>query len=1521
MGLPKVPPMRSNACLTLEELTRLDAGLLSSETHVSMSAHVEQCDSCLQRLEQLPTNDDVLARTLRAEYTNDDFADEPELAQAIAELNTQPSLSRAKQEMPAEISPLFPADEVLDDYRILRIIGRGGMGVVYEARQLSLGRRVALKTLPFAAALNPIQLRLFENEARAAASLHHPNIVPVYGIGVDRGTNYIAMQYVDGHNLSVLIHQMYDAIPPKNDRSAVTSSPTRRFDGEIAEQSVDFDETAVDLHNETQEYDVWATTLSGQLRTRSTEGVRLAVRLIIQAAEALDYAHSCGVLHRDVKPSNLILDRSGNVWLSDFGLARIENEAGFTMTGDLIGTIRYMSPEQVSGKRGVVNNHSDIYALGATLYELLTGQPLFHESDRTALIHQILEHQPRNPLEINPAIPRDLETIVLKSIAKDSRDRYHTAGEFAEDLRRVLSHQTIHAKRPTQWERAAKWVKRHQLLSSTVAVATALLILVSGTLLTLISIKNVELKIALTETQEAERIAEKHRTIADVESLKQRQTAYAMTMRLANQAYGDNKVAEADGLLCSLIPEQQKPDVRGIEWFALQRRLKGAHDEIRLSDKALYTARLSPDGKILAAAGAQAVIFLIDVEAWAEFDRIETGQIEVNCLAFTANGNTLVSTGDDGTIRCWNLSTRDELWRTEPNQDSGEPIKVWEVAKISDGTRLVSTASESVIRIWDSATGRQLSQVTSTGGKIRAFAASPKGDRFASISHNGEFCIWDAADLEVRHMALVKRGQRCSVAFSPDGRTVVTSDPDKRIFIWPADLSHRYKITQLNDNPTWLDFSADGAELYAGDRRGIANVWSIPDIPRQTARSDLGSILLDHWNLEFKTRLEWCGFNRDGNTMAILYDNSIIFRDRVTQTEVVRPLQFPEVLAGFDRGRAKQLCGFSPDGQSFVCMNQVYERVPNEMFDWQFKHKLNVDGSHCFAVAFGPEPEIMFVGWGSGEIANIDLLVGHDAEADVYQSDGQHQPTLQQNEVLAVSPDGSLLACSTFSERVNLFETESHKFLGSLGGHAGRLLDLEFSPDNRYLSGASYKGHSIWDLHALPREEFGLELPRHVGSEHRPIDAIAFSPDGRWIATGLHGRDGSLRIWDIELNREVWFQQTGADTIAFSGDGSHLMTGNHESRELCVWDMAKLRMRQKERLTEFDWNSRLNKSIFHTWAAHKGACYDAAVVGQEGQIITIGDDGHLRRWGANRSDFAQVLASPTSGSAGADEWLAADATCVVVAVAQIDRVRVYRNRSGVLEPSGSIKVSDCRSLAVTPDGLRIVTGHANDGILQVWDTNDLRASPEIWKIANGDVINKIIFSLDEDLVAVAFNGENHEVRVYEWSTRRRLHFPEKLQGRNPQLSRDGKMLGYVRENDVFLWNLTNNKPLRRLKSHNHGLHAIAFDPSGKYLAAGTGDRTIMVWDLATGEERFATTTGHESKLMKLGYSPDGRSLISSDRNHVIKVWQPDTGLFVCDLFSEPSLEILFSADQTRMIVLPRGKPPVVYDFSVSAASR
>ncbi len=392
--------------------------------------------------------------------------------------------------------------ERLGDFRVLREAGRGGMGVVYEAEQESLGRRVALKVLASHAISDPAQVKRFEREARAAAQLHHTNIVPVFGVGEQEGLHYYVMQFIPGLGLDDVIEEVK--------RLRLRGSPTPVETAEIGEEPGGAFPTAAGIARSlvTERFaqglsladdptptemieaegsgiitpspsaksliaspDPSSKVVLGPSGLSSVSGSdsrywRSVARVGLQVARALEYAHTQGIFHRDIKPSNLLLDGQGTAWVADFGLAKAVEGDNLTHTGDIVGTIRYMAPERFQGR---CDARSDVYALGLTLYEMLALRPAFDQTGRQELIRQVMEGEPPRLRKLEPSVPRDLETVIQKAIARDPSGRYATAAALAEDLELFLEDKPVRARHTSVLERGWKWARRRPAIAALMA--------------------------------------------------------------------------------------------------------------------------------------------------------------------------------------------------------------------------------------------------------------------------------------------------------------------------------------------------------------------------------------------------------------------------------------------------------------------------------------------------------------------------------------------------------------------------------------------------------------------------------------------------------------------------------------------------------------------------------------------------------------------------------------------------------------------------------------------------------------------------------------------------------------------------------------------------------------------------------------------------------------------------------------------------------------------------------------------
>jgi serine/threonine protein kinase len=501
----------------------------------------------------------------------------------------------------------------LGDFRLIREVGRGGMGVVYEAEQMSLGRRVALKVLPFAATMDPCQLQRFQNEARAAASLEHPHIVPVYGVGCERGVHYYAMKFIDGQTLAAMIEAQRQTSEPRTQRSEVSGggepvTPLRCVRGSDSTSPI--------------------AAFSTQRAPRDAAAFRQIAEWGIQAAEALEHAHSVGIVHRDIKPANLIIDSHSALWVTDFGLARTAADAGLTMTGDVLGTLRYMSPEQALAKHGLVDHRTDVYSLGVTLYELLTGMPAVAGKVREEILNAITLDEPRPLRALEAAIPQDVETIVLKAIEKDPHDRYATARELADDLRRYLEDKPLRTRRPTMWQRATKWSRRHKAVVRAFSLGLALAVVALAVSTVLVwrayrgeaeqrQLADARLREAREQRRQARRAVDKmylevaHKWLDRQPQMSELQKQFLEEVLQYYQSFaeerGEDEEARFDKAMANLRVGQLRVFSLGGDAQTPLSQANGLLEELaqQFPDKPIYTAKLAEAQNILGFSGVE----------------------------------------------------------------------------------------------------------------------------------------------------------------------------------------------------------------------------------------------------------------------------------------------------------------------------------------------------------------------------------------------------------------------------------------------------------------------------------------------------------------------------------------------------------------------------------------------------------------------------------------------------------------------------------------------------------------------------------------------------------------------------------------------------------------------------------------------------------------------------------------------------------------------------------------------------
>ncbi len=744
---------------------------------------------------------------------------------------------------PSETSSIrdtLATEKQLGDFRILRQIGRGGMGIVYEAEQISMKRRVALKVLPLAGLVDELKIHRFENEVRAVAALNHPNIVPVYMVGQDRGVHYYAMQLIRGRSLNDVIASLRQVRDQRKELDATSISQAASIgrgaesaDGPIAEAEDLTSRTVVE--EQLDLLDTFAQAHSSTIPHASRrEYLRSVAALGIQAASALQHAHDQGVIHRDIKPANLLLDDTATLFVTDFGLARIESDAGVTMTGDMIGTLRYMAPEQALAKR-VVDHRADIYSLGITLYELVALQPAYRSENRQELLKQIAFEEPTPLRRLDRDTPAEIETIIYKAMSKDVEDRYASAQELADDLRSHLENRPIKAKPPTPSEIIGKWTRRNPILTWAAVITLSLVTLTLAVSTLLISRQLV----ITTNARELEELARNEATSRGRELARR---VYLMHLANADRSLFENNYARAR-LELDACPQE----LRGWEWYYLNRGIRAT---IRQEYSGAEQPIFSNDGMRVTAIGAlgtpeQRMVLVWDVATGGRVGALKH-ESRLSHIAVSPDEKWIAGGDYDGNLFVWDATTGKKRWPSVR-----EHTDKFDGLAFSPDGRLIATANvDKTLKVFDSTNGRVLWKIASTNDYFRKVMFSPDGRWIATAGSNGEEPAI-IIDVSTGEIAAEFPGEGHMIpTFHPDGHRIATSNLDGSITVWEWDgkqpTEHWSRpASQLH---VWgLDFSADGERLASGDRGNGAKVWNVDTGEELAAlETGMGALWLAH---------------------------------------------------------------------------------------------------------------------------------------------------------------------------------------------------------------------------------------------------------------------------------------------------------------------------------------------------------------------------------------------------------------------------------------------------------------------------------------------------------------------------------------------------------------------------------------------------------------------------------------------------------------------------------------------------
>ncbi|HTU91568.1 MAG TPA: protein kinase [Gemmataceae bacterium] len=1077
----------------------------------------------------------------------------------------------------------------LGDYRILREVGRGGMGIVYEAEQISLGRHVALKVLPRKTFANDQQRQRFEREAKAAAKLHHTNIVPVFGVGEHDGLPYYVMQFIQGLGMDDVLRELKrmqgsgasaggelrvarkDVPAADVARSLLTGafsdgeSEVSAFRagvvGPPSEPQEADDPCSEESVNVTSKLsDTFALSSAVHLPSGDGKGKKATywqsvAQIGVQVAEALEYAHKQGFQHRDIKPSNLLLDTRGTVWVTDFGLARADNEDHLTITGDIVGTLRYMPPEAFEGR---TDKRGDIYSLGLTLYELLALQPAYAERERHRLILRVTTEEPPRLNKLRRSIPRDLVTIIHKAIDREPGRRYQTAAEFAADLQRFLDDEPIRARRISNGERLLRWCRHHPDVATLIAALA--LILVAVTVVSVVVAARFDLlakekeRLAKEEKQiaaderEARQTAEKAKNAAEeakkreATQLRRAENAlYYSRIALAERAWQANDVRTAEQLLDRAARDRNQGERRDWEWHYL----KGLchFDLLTLTghrDDALpYSVAYSPDGRFLASASRcyfrvaanqprPSDIIIWDARTGQRLRTLDSSSIEWPlAMLYSFDGNYLAVLIDkrqpkppmgaaprvDGNYFAANIDKPNKVWDTRSWMEVA-PTAVKDVAFRRQPPLHIRIDGDA-IRL-AKASGEKLETLRGHTGSINGVDVDLPAHRLASSATDQTVRVWNIEDGAALAIFRGHTNAVDSVVFSPDGSRLASASVDGTIKIWDLRRDPRgLRVPATNGlGSEWL-----AAFAFSGDSRRI---YTLPcDGPGPCLRTldalggrflDRRSLLSLSVNLQFDPYLYFNTafvFSPTGDRAAGPRRNErnvLSVCDRVTGRELA-------VLSG--HAGPITVSAFSPDGRRLATASPSFGEV--KLWDAATGKEVvrlrQPSGEAPFrarSLAFSPDGTRLAAGPGGGESPSgiwIWDVAGGDRLA-------VFQPRITYSPCLTFNGEGGKLAVVVPGRAVEVLDAATGEMLFVVP----RLAPLEwaaFSPDGRRLAAAGRHGEVY--LYDADNGQDILALSRLAGpppGNYGFVPRVVFSPDGSRLAA--NNWDGTLTVWSAE---------------------------------------------------------------------------------------------------------------------------------------------------------------------------------------------------------------------------------------------------------------------------------------------------------------------------------------------------------------------------------------------------------------------
>ncbi len=1099
--------------------------------------------------------------------------------------------------------------ERLGDFRLLREVGRGGMGVVYEAEQESLGRRVALKVLRTNRLNDPKILIRFHREAKAAARLHHTNIVPVFGVGEHEGVHFYVMQFIRGLPLDTVLDEVrrFRKVEPRNGggENGARAYSAAAGDPETADlaQSLATDRFVVVPPTEPSPLSVNETPQSSDAASFSVtlldqsgfsavsdsalRYARSVARVGLQVAGALHYAHQHGILHRDIKPSNILLDAHGTIWVTDFGLAKVASDSDLTRTGDVVGTIRYMAPERFEGR---CDARADIYSLGLTLYELLALRPAFGAADRHSLIRQVTQEEPRGLRQVDPMVPRDLDTIVHRAIAKEPKDRYAAAADLRDELERFLADLPIRSRPVSAFERYWRWCKRNPPLALASSAACALVIAIAvvssvsayrnGRLANQLEAQRDEANHNLIHAYANEAEARRHvrRAGQRFEALD----AIARAMRLA-ESTGLSE-SERFQLRNETIAAMGLPDMR-VGW------------EVELADPAGHGFTVDHDFERYASKRDDGTVvvrriadhrILLELPGRPNRDSLRARGAMI--AEFSPDGRYLAMkpTNDRDALQVWDLELRRSVL-TAANYSSGT-AQAW--AFHPDGRRFVFGRTDGSIVFFDLVDGRELKQWTKGLGAATSIAFDRDGSRIALVFVSSGSVNVMATDTEHEIAQLVNPAQVFHVAWNPRLPNLLAAGvEDCTIRVWDVETG-RQTATLAGDEKNGLvvAFHPGGELLASRGWSGVLRLWDIrterqvlrmpsswlPELhfsrdgSRLSAHAPLGraGILDISYQTECRSLVPepassskgtyMLAIDRAGRHLVADCDNATILLDVASGTALAK---LP--IGGRTVGGTVRTVHFDPAGSILTSYPMTLR--------WPIS-------SSPPGLTIGP-PELLQwyrsgSAFSSSRNGRLVALANYDGGGLVFDPDrpANSRRILPDRDVrqVDVSPDGRWIVTLSHSYgTLKVWDARTGRMVRDFPENPSHHTAL-FSPDSRSL--AILVHDRGWEL--IETETWTSRSLIKGGADR---SAAAFSPDSTIFAHETHfdRHEGSIALVELASGRELaWIDDPDggmSSQIMFSPDGTQLFATFRDQPYIRIWDLRAVRNRLAE--LNLDWSS------------------------------------------------------------------------------------------------------------------------------------------------------------------------------------------------------------------------------------------------------------------------------------------------------------------------------------------------------------